>query len=81
MEARSEPDGIVEAIRWKGESYVFGVQWHPELHDYRDESLLDGTPILNEFLWAARVRAGLATSADPIPREHGAPMSVQPSEV
>lgn len=59
VEARADQDRIIEAIRWQGESYVFGVQWHPELHDQRDPELLDGTPILNEFLHAARQRAGL----------------------
>lgn len=59
VEAYSTPDDIVEAIRLEGESFVFGVQWHPELQDYRDASLLDGTPILHAFLHAARVRAGL----------------------
>ena len=60
VEAQSTPDGVVEAIRLEGEDYVFGVQWHPELQDYRDQTLLDGRPILQEFLQAARVRAGLA---------------------
>jgi putative glutamine amidotransferase len=63
VEARSEPDGVIEAIRWQGDGFVFGVQWHPELQDYRDTSLLDGTPILHQFLQAARVRAGLAEDA------------------
>lgn len=62
VEARSEPDRIIEAIRWQGDSYVFGVQWHPELHDNRNPEQLDGTPMLNEFLHCARVRAGLATA-------------------
>ncbi|HKY02375.1 MAG TPA: type 1 glutamine amidotransferase [Burkholderiales bacterium] len=57
IEARSEPDQVVEALRWQGDSYVFGVQWHPELHDYRDPDLMDGTPILDEFLDAARERS------------------------
>ena len=57
VEARSEPDQVVEALRWQGDSYVFGVQWHPELHDYRDPNLMDGTPILREFLDAAQKRA------------------------
>jgi gamma-glutamyl-gamma-aminobutyrate hydrolase PuuD len=56
VEAMSEPDGIVEAIRWRGASHVLGVQWHPEFHDPRNPDLLDGTPILNEFLAAARQR-------------------------
>jgi len=58
VEARADDDDMVEAIRWRGPSYVFGIQWHPEflalgrLHDEQ----LDGTPILNEFLAAARAR-------------------------
>jgi putative glutamine amidotransferase len=58
VEAISTPDNIVEAIRWRGPSYVFGVQWHPEfMHaPLVDEQHLDGTPILNEFLDAARER-------------------------
>lgn len=28
--ARSEPDGLVEAIEWPGMHYALGVQWHPE---------------------------------------------------
>jgi putative glutamine amidotransferase len=56
VEAYSEPDGIVEAIRWRGSGYVLGVQWHPEYHDPRNPQQLDGVPILNEFLNAARER-------------------------
>jgi putative glutamine amidotransferase len=57
VEATSVPDNLVEAIRWRGPSYVLGVQWHPEfMHETRQEGHLDGTPILNEFLEAARVR-------------------------
>jgi putative glutamine amidotransferase len=29
VEAWSEPDRIVEAIRWTGPGYAFAVQWHP----------------------------------------------------
>jgi putative glutamine amidotransferase len=54
VEARSEPDGVVEAIRWQGPGYVFGVQWHPEFIDPNNPDLLDGAPILEEFLDAAR---------------------------
>jgi len=53
VEARSEPDGIVEAIRYSGPGYVFAVQWHPEFHAPDDPSFLDDTPILDEFLSAA----------------------------
>ena len=54
VEAWSEPDRIVEAIRWTGPSYVFAVQWHPEFHDRADRSFIDDTPILEEFLAHAR---------------------------
>ena len=58
VEARSVPDGVVEAIRWSGAGYVFGVQWHPEFHDPDDPSLLDDTPILDDFIaTAARHKA------------------------
>ena len=30
VEAVSPDDGIVEAFRWSGPSYVAAVQWHPE---------------------------------------------------
>ena len=58
VEGVSEPDGIVEAVRWRGPSYVFGVQWHPEFmfgQSMTDEHL-DGAPILTEFLEAVRKR-------------------------
>lgn len=54
VEAYSEPDRVVEAMRWQGRSYVFGVQWHPEFLDPRDESVLSPMPILDEFLTAVR---------------------------
>lgn len=59
VEARAIPDGIVEAIRWKGPSYVFGMQWHPEFMEagHTHERQLDGRPILREFLEAAAARS------------------------
>lgn len=54
VEAWSEPDGVVEAIRATGKSYVFAVQWHPEFHHPGDRSVLDSAPILEQFLEAAR---------------------------
>jgi len=54
IEARSEPDGLIEAVRSTGKSYVFAVQWHPEFHAPGDDSVLDSAPILDEFLRAAR---------------------------
>ncbi len=55
IEAVSVPDEVVEAVRWRGPSYVVGVQWHPEFHDTNDPGLLNGDPILEEFLDAARI--------------------------
>jgi putative glutamine amidotransferase len=62
-EAMSEPDGIVEAIRWEGHSFVVGVQWHPEFIDPKDLSLIDSRPLLSAFLAACelRKRTGKAT--------------------
>lgn len=53
VEAWSEPDRMVEALRWTGASYLFGVQWHPEFHDPGDASFLDDTPILDDFIAVA----------------------------
>jgi putative glutamine amidotransferase len=60
VEARSVPDGLVEAIRWRGPSLVFGMQWHPEFmaQDRHHPSQLDGRPILEEFLAACLRRRG-----------------------
>ena len=55
VEAASE-DGVVEAIRWSGRSFVCGVQWHPEFHHLSDD-LLDCSPLLDAFLEAARAAA------------------------
>ena len=53
VEAHSEPDGVIEAIRGTGESYVCAVQWHPEFHGGR-EGCLDGGKLLDEVIAAAR---------------------------
>jgi len=55
VEAISEPDGIVEAIRYRKADFVMGLQWHPEFHRAKGTELLDCTPILDEFLRAARL--------------------------
>jgi putative glutamine amidotransferase len=57
VEAWSIPDRIPEALRWRGASYVFGVQWHPEFQDPARKDLLDTKPILNEFLSAVRAKS------------------------
>lgn len=58
VEARSVPDGIVEAVRWRGPGHVFGMQWHPEFLVQQEwhATQLDGHPILSDFLQAARQR-------------------------
>ena len=56
VEARSVGDGLIEAVRLEGRPYVLGVQWHPEFHPPGSPTLLDCTPILDEFLGAARGR-------------------------
>ena len=56
VEAMSEPDGLVEAIRWEGHSFVVGVQWHPEFIDPKDPSCVDSRPLLHAFLSACELR-------------------------
>ena len=51
VEARAD-DGVIEAVRGTGASYVCAVQWHPEFHGGR-HGFLDGGPLLDEFLAAA----------------------------
>jgi putative glutamine amidotransferase len=53
-EARCPEDGVIEAIRWRGPSFVAGVQWHPEFHDPQSPHTLDDRPIRSDFLAAAR---------------------------
>lgn len=50
IEALSPNDGVIEAIRWNGSSFALGLQWHPELHAAGESGLLDGSPVLQEFL-------------------------------
>lgn len=56
VEARGADDGLIEAVRLEGRPYVLGLQWHPEFHPPGASGLLDCTPILDEFLNAARGR-------------------------
>ncbi len=61
VEARCPDDGMIEAIRRTGTSFVAAVQWHPEFHRPEDPATLDDRPILHDFLQAAReVRSGRA---------------------
>jgi putative glutamine amidotransferase len=61
-EAVSEPDQVIEAVRWEGHSFVVGVQWHPEFMDPKDPGLVDSRPLLRAFLSAceSRKRTGKA---------------------
>ncbi|HWU85408.1 MAG TPA: type 1 glutamine amidotransferase [Rhodocyclaceae bacterium] len=46
-------DGLVEAIRGTGRTFLCGVQWHPEFHFQAGPELLDCGPLLEAFLDAA----------------------------
>ncbi len=68
VEARGGSDGVIEAIRWTGASHVVGVQWHPEFHSRGDGSLLDGGPLLAEFLVKAEAGRNRDVPAAPGPQ-------------
>jgi putative glutamine amidotransferase len=53
VEARCPADGMIEAIRRPGGSFLAAVQWHPEFHR-SGEGTLDDRPMLADFLAAAR---------------------------
>jgi len=69
VEAVSTLDGLVEAIRWTGDAYARGVQWHPEFHHGR-HALADSSPIMLDFLQASRAAAlaRLDAGREPDPR-------------
>ena len=54
VEARCPEDGMVEAVRWRGPSFVAAVQWHPEFHDRNEPAHFDDAALLRDFLAAAR---------------------------
>lgn len=57
VEATSEPDGLIEAIRLDSpDRYAVGVQWHPEFQTDRHDHLLDRFALLDEFVEAVRER-------------------------
>lgn len=53
VEARCPDDQVIEAVRWRGPSYVAAVQWHPEFHKPLEQGVIDDAPILKDFLDAA----------------------------
>ena len=55
VEARCPDDGTIEAVRWRGPSYLAAVQWHPEFHVGKSEpGLIDDAPLLADFRAACR---------------------------
>ena len=54
VEATCPEDGLAEAIRREGPGCVAGVQWHPEFHRTLAHEGFDDTPLLQDFLAAAR---------------------------
>jgi putative glutamine amidotransferase len=54
VEARCPDDQVIEAIRWRGPSFVAAVQWHPEFHRPAEQGVIDDAPILKDFLDAAQ---------------------------
>ena len=50
VEARCPDDATIEAVRWRGDSYVAAVQWHPEFHvGVSAPGLIDDAPLLADF--------------------------------
>ncbi len=67
VEAISKDDGIIEAVSYKGDAFVLGVQWHPEFHLSSDQTnLLPSIPIVNALIASARSRKSSRK-----PRPHG----------
>ena len=56
VEATSPDDGMVEAMRWTGGSYVNAVQWHPEFHDWKSSRDVVGRPHPERFSQCVRER-------------------------
>jgi putative glutamine amidotransferase len=66
VEARCPEDGMIEAIRGAGPSYIAAVQWHPEFHDPQTLGTFDDAPMLRDFLAAAQLARDAAAPAGPI---------------
>ncbi|HET7524386.1 MAG TPA: gamma-glutamyl-gamma-aminobutyrate hydrolase family protein [Burkholderiaceae bacterium] len=60
VEAVCPDDQMVEAVRWRGPSFVAAVQWHPEFHKPAEQGVIDDAPILRDFLDAAKAAREVA---------------------
>jgi putative glutamine amidotransferase len=61
IEAVCPSDQVVEAIRYTGDSYLVGVQWHPEFHDVSKNTHLNSQVLFKDFFNAASSQeSGLA---------------------
>jgi putative glutamine amidotransferase len=62
VEARSVPDGLIEAVRYqrppgeRAEPWIYAVQWHPEFQNPADQSLLPTAPLRELFFEAMAER-------------------------
>ena len=71
VEARSVPDGLIEAVRYQPAAaegsapWIYAVQWHPEFQDPVDQSLLPTAPLRERFLEAVRERRRERTDGRP----------------
>lgn len=56
-------DGVIECVRHREQSFMLGVQWHPEFHDSRFPTLLPTEPMMKAFLDAAAKRRNALSGA------------------
>jgi putative glutamine amidotransferase len=56
VEAVSPVDGVIEAMRYQGDSFALGVQWHPEFQEVDQGELLSTAPLLSMFTEAVHRR-------------------------
>jgi putative glutamine amidotransferase len=68
VEARSVPDGVVEAVRYDDGTgaFAYGVQWHPEfIFGAGGAGFLDPQPLLDAFIAKARESQTSAVAEPP----------------
>jgi len=66
VEARSEPDHVIEAVRGTGPDYLVGIQWHPEFITPEQTELLDPAPLRSEFFAACERSRGRAVEKNTV---------------